>query len=206
MGSPVAVETDFGWVLCGVSTNKSVGPGDVSLDVPSLHVSVSSTDDILRKFWEVEEPPGSSHCMSLEERFVVTHFQSNHSRSRAGRFVVPLPHKPNAKPIGESRSQAVRRFLSLERSLHYKEKFQDVSAVVQEYLHLGHAEAVPAEDLTKDPATVFYLPMHVVYKSSSSTTKIRAVFDASAKSASGVSLNDTLFVGPTIHPPLIEVI
>ena len=126
-------------------------------------------------------------------RFVVTHFQTNHSCSRAGRFVVPLPRKPNAKPIGESRSQAVRHFLSLERSLHYKEKFQDVSAVVQEYLDLGHAEAVPAEDVTKDPATVFYLPMHVVYKSSSSsTTKIRAVFDASTKSASGVSLNDTL--------------
>ena len=50
------------------------------------------------------------------------------------------------------------------------------------------------------------LPMHAVYKSSSSTTKIRAVFDASAKSSSGVSLNDILLVGPTIHPPLIDVL
>ena len=48
--------------------------------------------------------------------------------------------------------------------------------------------------------------MHAVYKSSSTTTKIRAVFDASAKSSSGVSLNDTLLVGPTVHPPLIDVI
>ncbi len=31
------------------------------------------------------------------------------------------------------------------------------------------------------------------------------VFDASAKSSSGVSLND-LLVGPTIHPPLIDVL
>lgn len=38
------------------------------------------------------------------------------------------------------------------------------------------------------------------------TTKICAVFSASAKSASGVSLNDTLMVGPTIHPPLIDVL
>ena len=57
-----------------------------------------------------------------------------------------------------------------------------------EYLTLGHAEAVPIEDTDKDPFTVFYLPMHVVYKESSTTTKVRAVFDASAKSASGVSL------------------
>ncbi len=53
--------------------------------------------------------------------------------------------------------------------------------------------------------------MHAVYKDSSSTTKIRAVFDASAKSATGVSLNDNLLndnllVGPTIHPPLIDVL
>ena len=36
--------------------------------------------------------------------------------------------------------------------------------------------------------------------------KIRALFDASAKSSSGVSLNDTLLVGPTIHPPLVDVL
>ena len=41
---------------------------------------------------------------------------------------------------------------------------------------------------------------------SSTTTKVRAVFDASAKSSTGVSLNDTLLVGPTVHPPLIDVL
>ena len=48
--------------------------------------------------------------------------------------------------------------------------------------------------------------MHAVHKASSTTTKIRAVFDASAKSSTGVSLNDTLLVGPTIHPPLVDVL
>ena len=36
--------------------------------------------------------------------------------------------------------------------------------------------------------------------------KVRAVFDASAKSSNGVSLNDTLLVGPTVRPPLIDVL
>ena len=48
--------------------------------------------------------------------------------------------------------------------------------------------------------------MHVVYKSSSTTTKIRAVFDASANSTSGVLLNDCLLVGPTVRFPLIDVL
>ena len=32
------------------------------------------------------------------------------------------------------------------------------------------------------------------------------MFDTSAKSSNGVSLNDTLLVGPTVHSPLIDVL
>ncbi len=205
-GSPVALETEFGWVLCGGCADKATSSKEVSLHVPSLHASALGSDDILSRFWKIEEPPASLFSLSLEERAVIKHFVANHSRTEAGRFIVPLPRKPGAKPIGESQSQAVRRFVTLERSVHHKDRFQEVDAVMQEYLSLGHAEAVPPDDANKDPSAVFYLLMHVVYKHSRSTTKIRAVFDASAKSASGVSLNDTLLVGPTVHPSLVDVL
>ena len=55
---------------------------------------------------------------------------------------------------------------------------------MQEYFNLGHAESVPEKDLDKPESDVFYLPLHVVYKESSTTTKVRDVFDASAKTAS----------------------
>lgn len=48
--------------------------------------------------------------------------------------------------------------------------------------------------------------MYVVRKEESTTTKLRVVFNASAKSSTGVSLNDSLLVGPTVHPPLINVL
>ena len=51
----------------------------------------------------------------------------------------------------------------------------------------------------------FYLPHHAVIKLSSSTTQTRVVFDASAKSSSGISLNDTLMVGPTIQDDLFSI-
>lgn len=78
--------------------------------------------------------------------------------------------------------------------------------MIQEYFDLGHAEPVPLQALNKPPEDVFYLPMHVVRNESSTTTKIHAVFDASVKAASGVSLNDVLMVGPTMHPSLIDVL
>jgi hypothetical protein len=200
-GSPVAFETKFGWVLAG-ETNACVPANHVT----TYHTSLLSDDDILKKFWEIEEKPMSDSTLSLEERTVMHHFRDRHSRTDSGRFVVPLPKKSDAKPIGESRSQAVRRFLSLERSLRANNQFDKFETVMNEYVDLGHAEPVPPSDLEKPQHQVFYLPMHAVHKDSSTTTKIRAVFDASAKSSSGVSLNNTLLVGPTVHPPLIDVL
>ena len=200
--SPVAFETTFGWVLAGKTGKLSTTPDKIT----NYHVSVTSGDDILRKFWEIEESTKTGSNFSPQERTVVHQFERNHSRRETGRFIVPLPKDPHAKSIGESRAQAVRRFLSLERTLRSKEQFSQFTAVMEEYMDLNHAEIVPVADLQKQNEDVFYLPMHAVHKEHSTTTKIRAVFDASAKSTTGVSLNDTLLVGPTVHPPLIDVL
>ena len=48
--------------------------------------------------------------------------------------------------------------------------------------------------------------MHSVINESSTTTKLRVVFDASAKSSTGISLNDTLQVGPTIYASLTNIL
>ena len=119
---------------------------------------------------------------------------------------MPLPKRPKVKPLGESRSQAVRRFVLLEHVLHSRNLFEDFNAVMQEYCDISHAENVPEIKLEKSPQEVLYLPMHTVGEESSTTTKMRAVFDASAKSASGVSLNDTLLVILTVHSLLVDVL
>ena len=145
--SPTALETEFGWVLCGcVGVDVSSDP-PVNVCVTSLHSFVMSGDDILRRFWEIEEAPPEHPTLSMEERMVVRHFEANHSRSPKGRFVVPLSRDPSAKSIGESMSQAVRRFLSLERSLTGKGRFEELDDVMQEYFHLGHAEPIPTAEL-----------------------------------------------------------
>ena len=52
----------------------------------------------------------------------------------------------------------------------------------------------------------YYMPMHVVTNVSSVTTRMLVVFDASAKSTSGTSLNDHFLVGPTVHSSLVDVL
>ena len=48
--------------------------------------------------------------------------------------------------------------------------------------------------------------MHAVHKKDSTTNKLRVVFDASAKSDTGTSLNDHLLAGPTVHPSIVNVL
>ena len=134
------------------------------------------------------------------------HFQDNHYRSDDGRYVVPLPMKSNSTPLGESRSNAVQRFRWLERSLRAKGHFEEFSRSIHEYFVEGHAERIPPSEMDKPCSKVFYLPMHAVVKPSSTTTRLRVVFNASAITKSGASLNDQLLVGPTVHAPLLDVL
>ena len=71
---------------------------------------------------------------------------------------------------------------------------------------MGHAERVPDDELQKPCKDCYYLPMHGVTKESSTTTKLRVVFDASAKTTSGFSLNDTLLTGPSLYPSLSSIL
>ena len=117
-----------------------------------------------------------------------------------------LPKKDTTLKLGESRSRALVRFQRNEASLLRKGTWTKFQAVVQEYLDLGHAQLVTQQELDTPLQVSYYLPMHGVHKESSSTTKLRVVFDGSAPSSTDVSLNDLLAVGPTLHPILDSIL
>ena len=65
---------------------------------------------------------------------------------------------------------------------------------MEEYISLGHMTR--CDDDTNEG---YYLPHHAVIKESSETTRVRVLFDGSAKTTTGLSLNDIVMVGPTIQ-------
>ena len=52
---------------------------------------------------------------------------------------------------------------------------------------------------------IHYLPHHAVIKDDKTTTKLRIVFDASAK-ANGPSLNECLYTGPKFNQSILDII
>ena len=71
---------------------------------------------------------------------------------------------------------------TLERSFHSKYKFEG-SPTSLNWVDMHHAKPIPVADLQKPFKEAFYFPMHSVGKEHNTTTKIRAVFDAAAKSS-----------------------
>ena len=101
---------------------------------------------------------------------------------------------------------ALQRFFSNEKSLLRKGCWGEFQKLVAEYLELAHARPCTPQESGMAPGEGYYMPMHSVSKVTSCTTKLRVVFDASAKTTSGLSYNDTLAAGPMLHMTLDKIL
>lgn len=146
-----------------------------------------------------------SNLRSSEEKEVFRHFQETAIRNSDGRFVLRLPIKQNVPKLGSSFTMATSRFINVERRLQRDPYLKaEYIKFMNDYLEMGHIQEVLNE--ASIPEDSFYMPHHAVVKSSSLTTKVRVVFDASAKSSSGMSLNDILKRGPTVQEDLFVIL
>ncbi|XP_062700059.1 uncharacterized protein LOC134284795 [Aedes albopictus] len=198
---PIAQNTLLGWIVCGNLSAES--------DVPRPHVANTCTerlDDLLTRFWELESCKTNS-VLSLEEYACEKFFDRTTVRDESGRFIVTLPKKDFLiRQLGDSRSTAMRRFLSLERRLDQNPQLKQMYCeFIHEYLSMGHMEEVIGDE--EDAALPqYFIPHHCVIKPDSTTTKLRVVFDASCATSTGVSLNNALMVGPTVQDDIISIV
>lgn len=197
---PTLCETKLGWLVSGSVSHST----SLSSNHCCHHSSV--TPD-LTYFWELDNV-SSKHSNSLEERMCEQLFAQNTFRNNDGKFVVTMPLKGDPSSLGHSYLNARNRFLSLERRFErdpsFKRKYIEF---IKEYEHLGHMTL--DSDCTPSPEnsiTKYYIPHHGVIRSSSTTTQLRVVFDASAPTSTGVSLNDIQMVGPVVQDELFSII
>ena len=148
--------------------------------------------DIEKSFaqlWDLEHPPSSTN-ITPEEAFCETMFQETTVRKTDGSFTVTLPMSD--KPLADTKQLAYRRLQSLEKKFqkdpHLEQAYKEQ---IEEYIRLDHLEEAPPTTNQK-----FYLPHHAVYKNSSTSTKMRIVFDASASAKNMHSLNSAMKNGP----------
>ena len=197
-GEAVFTNTVFGYVASGTVADNQLS-----------HVAVNfiqAHDNELKRFSEIEEVPRKPK-LSPDEQLVEQHIDDTTKRKPDGCFVMDLLRSNSTMPLGESLSQAKTRFFTQEKRLRANPKLaEQYAAFIKDFQDLGHLEQVPTEDIDINATMHFYMPHHAVFKESSTTTKLRVVFDGSAKTTTGVSLNDTLMVGPSIQQGVFDLI
>ncbi|XP_071579066.1 uncharacterized protein [Temnothorax nylanderi] len=195
---PIAQCTQLGWILMG-----AVGGCHAALAVSSLQCSATDElTEVVRRFWENEEPPRAPLPLTPDEQECEDFFVRTCQRLPCGRYQVRLPVRSEPPDLSSTRRAASRMLEVMERRFERDPAFRVMyHDFMDEYLALGHMTPSTVER----GVNACFLPHHGVLKGSGSDVKIRVVFNGSARTAAGYSLNDFLHAGPNLLPALADV-
>ncbi|GBM11927.1 hypothetical protein AVEN_209626-1 [Araneus ventricosus] len=189
----------FGYIVSGSLLAK----GEAEIHC-GLITDNSELEKTLKEFWEIENIERESEIsVTKEAEICEEHFLKNYSRTETGKFMVKMPFKEDPSCLGESRKKAEKCLNSLWNRLRREPKLCELYKIfMQEYLHMGHMEEVTEYE---EPDINYYIPHHCVFRPESNTTPLRVVYNASALTSSGKSLNCIQFNGGTIQDDLLSI-
>ena len=203
---PVAVNTKLGWVLsgpvhgllCTATPVNLVTTHTLLVDVYTVDDSLQELDRTLKKFWDLE-----SLGVKQNEPSVYQDFQKDIT-FRDGRYEVSLPWKQSHPTLPGHYELALKRLGGLLKCLrHTPRVLCQYDAVIKDQLSRGIIE--PVDEFKAPSHQVHYLPHHAVIRSDKETTKLRVVYDASART-DGPALNDCLYTGPKFGQKIMDII
>lgn len=119
-------------------------------------------------------------------------YQTNTTRFSSGRFKVIIPFKTPSPLLSVSKTLALLQYKALELRLNRNSDLrQQYVNVMQDYLTAGHMKLSPLSEI--DNILNYCIPHQCVIWPDSTTTKLCVVFNASARTSSGVSLNKCMY-------------
>ena len=200
---PVAVGTTIGWVLSGPV--EATGHHGSTVSLTTTHtlrvegVTNMDLDNTLRSFWDLE----SLGIQAPSSDPVSDQFTSSIQR-KEGRYEVSLPWREYHNPLPVNYHLCHKRLRGLLQRLKQEpDVLHEYDSIIRDQLEKGVVEVVENEGSTQ--AKVHYLPHHAVVRRDKTTTKVRVVYDASAKS-NGPSLNDCLHTGPKFNQKILGIL
>lgn len=201
---PVALATKLKYVLSGPTMIVSDSDNGNTVNLTATHVlkeeaSVLSPDELaseLGKFWDYESL-GIRDDLSLCDKFV------SEVQFTDGRYQVQLYFKEDHGLLPDNFTLWKSRLVSPLKRLRLKpEVFKHYDDVIRDQQKQGIVEPVE-QGVNNGVGKVHYIP-HRVDKD---TTKLRIVYDASARSGKNTSsLNDCLYAGPPLSPLIYDIL
>lgn len=192
VGEPVAEFTLFGWTIMSPGTEQNLDSMFLAQTTSTSYEELCGMDVL-----GLEDKPNGDQSVVYEE------FIEQLSRSPEGWYETGLPWKGDHPPLPSNKSGSLKRLGSLVQRLKKTGKLDDYDAIIQEQLQEGVIEEAEMPASERE----FYIPHKAVLRESAETTKMRIVYDASARAYdSAPSLNDCLEVGPPLQNQLWKVL
>ncbi|XP_028413930.1 uncharacterized protein LOC114536783 [Dendronephthya gigantea] len=191
-GDPVAEFTRFGWMI--------MSPG-IELDQNTMLLTTTSQNDFERlcrlDVLGLEDPTEEGSQAIYDD------FKDELTRDKEGWYETSLPWKSHHPHLPSNERGSIRRLNNLVKRLEKRGIYKEYNDIIQDQLVKGIVEPAPATAKGKE----FYIPHKPVVKETAETTKLRVVYDASAKeSASDPSLNECLNPGPPLQNHLWDIL
>ena len=205
------LSSKLGWMLTGRTSDDNENQQkememlimSQSSDVDECGFITSVDDAMPRKpdledFWAIESIGIKDDPTANEDDEVMSKFKDT-LQYMHGRYYARWPWKEETPELPVNRGLALGRLRSTMNRLSEKpELMNQYDSIIKEQLSKGVIEKVNSET-TNSSGVLHYLPHHAVLKPQKTTTKVRLVYDASAKTkGDNKSLNECLYRGPVM--------
>lgn len=157
------------------------------------------------KFWDFS--PCTTDIPVSEADLCEELYKKEVYQNEEGRYVVPIPWKDTDLKLGHSYKKTLSFYFGQEaRWTKDAEHLKMSNEFMTEYLEMGHMSRVPKEEQKIESGDVYYVPYISILRKDAVTTKLRNVFNASAPTSTGVSLNNIVHAGPKLQTKIFDVI
>ena len=189
MGEPIAEHIRFGWTI--IYSGSEVDLQNVFL----MQTSIGDYEELCRL-----DVLGLQDTPIEDQKVVHQEFLEQLKRHSDGWYETGLPSKGDHSPLPNNETGSLKRLGSLVQRLKRNGKIEDYDAIIREQLREGIVE----EEQMTAKGREFYIPHKAVIRENAETTKMRIVYDASAKAP---SLNECLDAGrPSLQNQLWKVL
>ena len=197
-------ESIFCWIISGPFRKLGFDDKNPIFANALSSLSSSNTEDLFANVWDIISIADKKR-LSNEEWKRETQYDRTTEQKANGRSSVQLSLNYSFAKLGLSKAVAVKRFLNVEtKLLSNAEPYEEYSKMLKKFIETGHLKKVPEKPL--ESQNCYFFPHHCNVKPDRTTKKLSAVFDATAKDTSGVSLNQGLMEGPKLQKDVSNIL
>ena len=189
---PVATLTKLGWTI--------TSPGQ-EFDVSAMLLTQTAQVDY-DELCKLDVLGLADHPVG-DQNEVFEEFKEQLQRSKDGWYQTGLPLKGDHPALPTGKDVSLHRLNTLVRKLEKSETINDYDAIIREQLDQGVIERAPDTVVGEE----CYIPHKPVIREKAESTKLRIVYDASARVEDNApSLNECLNPGPPLQNQLWSVL